>query len=134
MLNDVKFLNRLLDYDCDNIDPAVITKVTSFVNDPNFTFENVAKRGSLGAAGLVSWVNAMVLYDRVAKQIAPKRAALKQAETTLKEAQETLAIKQAALKEVTDKVAALEVSLKEAEDKKSSLKNQVLRLKFYVFI
>lgn len=67
----------------------------------------------------------MVLYNRVAKQVAPKRAALKQAETTLKQAQEDLALKQAALKEVTDKVAALERALNEAEAKKLSLKNQV---------
>jgi dynein heavy chain, axonemal len=125
VLNDVKFLSRLLDYDRDSIDPAIINKITAYTNDPNFTPDNVAKRGSQGAAGLVSWVHAMVLYDRVAKQVAPKRAALKKAESTLKIAQETLAVKQLALKEVTDKVAALEVSLNEAESKKLSLKNQV---------
>ena len=42
----------------------------------------------------------MVKYDRVARTVAPKRAALKEAETTLKDAQETLAVKQASLKEV----------------------------------
>jgi hypothetical protein len=58
--------------------------------------------------------------------VVPKEAALKEAESTLKEAKETLAIKQAELKEVTDKVAELERALKEALDKKESLKNQVL--------
>ena len=49
----------------------------------------------------------MVKYDRIAKVVAPKKAALKEAESTLKGATEALAIKQAALKEVLDKVCDL---------------------------
>lgn len=48
VLNDVKFLNKLVDYDRDNIDPNTINKVASFTNDPNFTPDIVAKKGSLG--------------------------------------------------------------------------------------
>eukprot|EP00599_Poterioochromonas_sp_BG-1_P008225 CAMPEP_0173135378 /NCGR_PEP_ID=MMETSP1105-20130129/1860_1 /TAXON_ID=2985 /ORGANISM="Ochromonas sp., Strain BG-1" /LENGTH=4194 /DNA_ID=CAMNT_0014047373 /DNA_START=78 /DNA_END=12662 /DNA_ORIENTATION=- len=125
LLNDPRFLQRLQTYDRDNMDPDVVSKAKGFTDDPEFDPEVVAKKGSVAAAGLAKWVHAMVKYDRVARLVAPKRAALKQAEATLKEAQETLALKQAALKEVMDKVAELERSLKEAEDKKIALKNQV---------
>ena len=125
LLNDPRFLNRLQTYDRDNMDPAVVASAKGFTDDPEFDPEVVAKKGSVAAAGLAKWVHAMVKYDRVARLVAPKRAALKEAETTLKEAQENLSIKQAALKEVTDKVAELERGLKEAEEKKIALKNQV---------
>jgi dynein heavy chain len=125
LLNDPRFLQRLQTYDRDNMDPEIVAKAKGFTDDPEFDPEVVAKKGSMAAAGLAKWVHAMVKYDRVARLVAPKRAALKEAETTLKDAQENLAIKQAALKEVMDKVAELERGLKEAEDKKVALKNQV---------
>ena len=126
LLNDAKFLNRLQDYDRDNMSPAVVAKAATFTEDPEFDPEVVAKKGSAAAAGLARWVHAMVKYDRVARTVAPKRAALKEAEATLKDAQETLAVKQAALKEVTDKVDELERALSAANDKKEALKSQVI--------
>jgi dynein heavy chain len=128
LLNDAKFLNRLQDYDRDNMNPIVVAKAATFTEDPEFDPDVVAKKGSAAAAGLARWVHAMVKYDRIARTVAPKRAALKEAETTLKDAQETLAIKQASLKEVTDKVAELETALKAANDKKEALKNQVMMM------
>eukprot|EP01038_Epipyxis_sp_PR26KG_P008094 gene8094-10963_t len=125
LLNDPKFLQRLQTYERDNMDPNVVAKAKTFTDDPEFDPEVVAKKGSMAAAGLAKWVHAMVKYDRVARTVAPKRAALKEAETTLKVAQDTLAVKQAALKEVMDKVAELEAALKAAEEKKEALKNQV---------
>ena len=126
LLNDPRFLTRLQTYERDNMDPAVVANAKKFTDDPDFDPEVVAKKGSAAAAGLARWVHAMVKYDGVARTVAPKRAALKEAESTLKEAQDTLAVKQAALKEVLDKVAALEAALKEAQDKKEALKNQVV--------
>jgi dynein heavy chain len=126
LLGDSQFLQRLQKYDRDNMKTDVVEVAKTFTNDPDFDPEVVAKKGSAAAAGLAKWVHAMVKYDRVARLVAPKRASLKAAEETLKEAQETLAVKQAALKEVLDKVAALEAQLKEAEDKKQALSDQVI--------
>ncbi|CAM9110379.1 unnamed protein product, partial [Ectocarpus fasciculatus] len=126
LLNDTKFLQRLQGYDRDNMDPAVVAKAKEFTDDPEFDPEVLAKKGSAAAAGLGRWVHAMVKYDRVARVVAPKRAALAEAQSTLKTAQEELAEKQAALKVVTDKVEALEVALQEAMDKKEALKAQVI--------
>ena len=125
LLNDPKLLTRLQEYDRDNMDPKVVALAKTFTDDPEFDPEVVAKKGSQAAAGLAKWVHAMVRYDRVARVVAPKRAQLAEAESTLKEAMENLAGKQAALKIVTDKVTELARGLKEAEDKKVALKNQV---------
>jgi len=125
LLNDARFLQRLQNYDRDNMDPAVVAGAKEFTDDPEFDPEVVAKKGSAAAAGLARWVHAMVKYDRVARTVAPKRAALKEAEATLKIAQADLAEKQASLKEVMDKVAELQTSLTEAEEKKDSLNKQV---------
>merc|ERR1711871_332308 len=104
---------------------SVVTQAKHFTEDPEFEPEVVAKKGSVAAAGLAKWVHAMVRYDKVARIVAPKRAQLKEAENTLKEAMDALTEKQAALKEIMDKVADLGIKLQEAEDKKAALKAQV---------
>jgi dynein heavy chain len=126
LLGDPKFLSRLQTYDRDNMSSTVVEAAKKFTEDPDFAPDVVAKKGSAAAAGIARWVHAMVKYDRVAKVVAPKKAALKEAQGELKEAKAALDIKQAALKEVMDKVAELEAQLHEAEDKKESLKNQVI--------
>ena len=70
---------------------------TSYTDDTDFDPEKV-KKGSVAAAGLCKWVHAMVVYDRVAKVVAPKRAALAEAEATLAQAMAELGQKQAMLK------------------------------------
>lgn len=71
-----------------------------YTEDAEFDPEKV-KKGSVAAAGLCKWVHAMVLYHRVAKVVAPKRAALSEAEEALAGAMEELGEKQGMLK-VTD--------------------------------
>lgn len=56
------------------------------------------KKGSVAAAGLCKWVHAMVVYNRVAKVVGPKREALAEAESTLAQAMAELGEKQAMLK------------------------------------
>ena len=68
----------------------------------------------------------MIVYDRVAKNVAPKKAALKEAQETLAAAKLALAEKEAALKDVMDKLDSLNDKLAAAEKKKSDLQNQVM--------
>ena len=65
----------------------------------------------------------MVLYDRVAKIVAPKKAALEEAERKLAVTMAALNEKKAALQKVEDDLAALEQNLSDAKDKKLSLEN-----------
>ena len=72
MMNDSKFLQSLMDYDKDNIKPAVIERIKTYVKDPAFE-PDVVRKSSKAAYGLCCWVRAMEVYDRVAKVVAPKK-------------------------------------------------------------
>jgi dynein heavy chain len=83
------------------------------------------KKASVAAAGLCKWVHAMMIYDRIARVVAPKKAALAQAEGDLAAAQQGLNEKQAQLKAVMDKLQALNDQLNGAVKKKEDLLTQV---------
>ncbi|KAF1789121.1 P-loop containing nucleoside triphosphate hydrolase [Phytophthora cactorum] len=124
LLGDTRFLQNLLEYDKDNIPVEAMDKVRPYAANPDFQAEKIRK-ASVAASGLCSWVHAMVVYDRVAKVVAPKREALKAATLALEKAQSELKIKQDALQLVLDKVARLEEDLAAAYKKKSDLEFQV---------
>ncbi|RLN55940.1 hypothetical protein BBJ29_006588 [Phytophthora kernoviae] len=124
LLGDTRFLQNLLEYDKDNISVEAMDKVRPYAANPDFQAEKIRK-ASVAASGLCSWVHAMVVYDRVAKVVAPKREALKAATMALEKAQSELKIKQDALQVVLDKVARLEEDLAAAYKKKGDLEFQV---------
>ena len=120
LLGDTKFLQRLIDYDKDNIEEKIVNKVKPFVAKPEF-MPDVVKKASVAAHGLCCWVRAMVSYDRVAKVVKPKKIALKQAEDDLEVVMKGLRLKQAELQAVEDKLDALDQELKRMEQKKEDL-------------
>ncbi|EGD75848.1 dynein heavy chain 7 [Salpingoeca rosetta] len=125
LLGDMKFLQSLKDYDKDNISPKVMKEIRDrFIPDENFVPEKVAK-ASVAAEGLCKWVRAMEAYDRVAKVVAPKKEALKQAEGELAQAMATLKEKQDNLAAIQKKLQDLKDKFKELNDKKESLEAQV---------
>lgn len=124
LLSDTRFLQNLLEYDKDNIAVEAMEKVRPYAANPDFQAEKIRK-ASVAASGLCSWVHAMVVYDRVAKVVAPKREALKAATSALESAQTALRAKQEALQVVLDKVAKLEADLAAAYKKKADLQSQV---------
>ena len=78
----------MLAYDQDNIKPEVVAKgLTLCARD--FT-PKVIKKASVAAAGMCQWVHAMITYDKVAKEVEPKRQALKKANEELAEAEKEL--------------------------------------------
>lgn len=80
MLTDMKFLDSLINFDKDNIPPRIITKLQEkiFTNE-NFDPEKV-KVASTACEGMCKWIFAMVEYDKVIRVVAPKRAALEEAQ------------------------------------------------------
>ncbi len=85
------------------VSPCCSQVKTGYTEDTDFDPEKV-KKGSVAAAGLCKWVHAMVVYNRVAKVVGPKRAALAEAESTLAQAMSDLGEKQAMLKVITKRV------------------------------
>ncbi|GBG33042.1 Dynein heavy chain 7, axonemal [Hondaea fermentalgiana] len=125
LLGDPKFLQRLKDYDKDNISEKVIAILRAkYVNNPDFEPSKI-KQASVAAFGLCKWVRAMESYDKVAKVVAPKKAKLKETEATLSETMDKLNQKKAELQTVVDDLAALETNLEEAKQKKDKLESDV---------
>lgn len=124
LLKDTKFMDRLAEYDKDNIPEKVILRVRPFVKNPEFTPAKIAM-ASKAAEGFCKWVIAMEIYDRVSKQVGPKREALAAAETKLAAASEQLAEKKAQLKEVQDLLDELNEQFDGCNKKKQDLESQV---------
>ena len=121
LLNDKDFLETLKSYDKDNIPIKVIQKIRSvYISNPLFTPEKAANASS-AAEGLCKWVCAMDKYDKVAKIVAPKQAALKEAEAAYDEVMVGLNATRADLKTILDKLEAMETELKKQNDKKANL-------------
>ncbi|KAG2454516.1 hypothetical protein HYH02_000363 [Chlamydomonas schloesseri] len=121
LLMDTTLIQRLKDYDRDNIPQRIIDKIRKeYTGDPDFTPANAAKASS-AAEGLCKWVHAMDQYDKVAKVVAPKRAALAEAEAEYASVLMGLHAKQAELKELLEKLAGLEAKLAESQARKAQL-------------
>jgi dynein heavy chain len=124
MLADPGFIKLLFDYDKDNIPPRIVSEVKKdFMDHPDFKPEIIAK-ASQAAEGLCKWCCAMITYDRIAKIVAPKKAALEKAEHELAVMLAALEAKQAALKKVEDELKSLEDQLAAAKQKKLDLESQ----------
>lgn len=65
-----------------------------------------------------------VVYDRVAKNIEPKKLKLKEAESTLNETMSKLNEKKKTLQDVLNRVANLQKTLKDTQKKKTDLEDQ----------
>jgi hypothetical protein len=90
LIGDAAFLNRVINYDKDNISEKTLMNLLPFESDPGF-HPDVIKKASVAAEGLSMWVRAIIAYARVASDIAPKRYALKQVEMELESATKELA-------------------------------------------
>ncbi|QDZ24237.1 heavy chain of dynein [Chloropicon primus] len=123
VLGDIQFINKLIDYDKDNIPEKVLKQIKKYIEDPVFTPDAVAKQSN-AAKSLCMWCRAMDTYAKIAKVVGPKREALREAETKLQTMQAALAEKQAQLKEVVDKVDGLQAQLEKSQSELKELKDQ----------
>merc|ERR1719261_376709 len=113
----------MINYDKDNMSDSIIGKVTPLYNDPMFE-PDIIKKASIAAMGICKWVRAMVIYDKVAKEVGPKRAALAKAEKSYEDALTLLAAKKAELAEVIALVDQLVADLNGAKAKMAELQRQ----------
>ncbi|CEG01942.1 Dynein heavy chain [Ostreococcus tauri] len=126
-LGDSGFLERLLHFDKDTLVDGLLTKMAKFVNNPDYQPDVIGKVSN-AAKGLCKWVHAMFSYGNVAREIAPKRLMLKQAQDQLTTKQDDLALTQASLAEVMAKVAALKENYEKSASNKASLESELADL------
>ena len=122
-LGDSNFLAKLMTFDKDKLDDTILKKVSKYTTKSDFTPEAVGKV-SYAAKGLCLWVYAMEVYGHVAKEIAPKRAKLKNAQEQLSKKQAQLAKAQEALAEVLAKVQALRDKYEASTASKEALQKE----------
>ena len=124
LLADAKvFLSSLFNFDKDNIPDKVIKAITPFMDDPAFTPAAIEK-ASKACTAVCMWSRAMYKYHFVALGVAPKRAALKEAEDELAVVMAQLKKSQGELQAVNDRLAGLEKSFDEAVEKKDGLEKK----------
>jgi dynein heavy chain len=123
LLNKSDFLQSLGTYDKDNIPEAKIKKLQKYINNPEFLPELVAKKSN-AAKSLCMWVRAMDVYARVAKNVEPKKAALKKAQDDVAAMNQALATKNKELAEVLARVKELEDKLEATLKKRDELQAQ----------
>ncbi|CAD8115295.1 unnamed protein product [Paramecium sonneborni] len=130
LLND-KLIKRIKDFRDDSIrqiPQAKINKLKAFSQNPLFQKDKVFN-ASVAAGNLSLWVRAVVeTYDALLV-VDPKRQQLLEAESKLKEAEETLRVKQEALQEVLDMLAKLEADYNKAKQEKEDLEAKVNKCK-----
>ncbi|XP_019624138.1 PREDICTED: dynein heavy chain 12, axonemal-like isoform X1 [Branchiostoma belcheri] len=125
LLGDMNFLQKLKEYDKDNIAVHIMKKIRSdYMTDPEFVPAKVAKASS-AAEGLCKWVSALDIYDRTAKVVAPKKEKLAIANKDLSETMAILNAKRKELKEVEDRLANLQKTFADMVKKKEQLEFQV---------
>ncbi|XP_052890621.1 dynein axonemal heavy chain 3-like [Anopheles moucheti] len=106
-------IDAVLNFEKDDIPLKVIQKLEErvFTNE-NFDPEKV-KAASAAAEGLCKWVIAIAKYNKVAKEIAPKKAALAEAQASYNSAMTILNAKLEQLRIVEENLADLQRKLDE---------------------
>lgn len=105
MLGDTKLLEKLKGYPRDKITDKMYKGAKVYLKDKELTVENMASKSKAGQ-GLLIWVDAILQYHEVAKNVAPLREKVK----TMEKAQAKTEAELAALNE---KLAALNKELTE---------------------
>lgn len=94
-----------------------------YTGKPEFNPEQVNSVSS-AAGALCSWVGAMEVYSRVARQVAPKREKLKKSQQTLQAKQQALAEAKGKLEEVIKKVDQLKDQYDGSVNEKNALREE----------
>lgn len=125
VLSDVRFLESLVNFDKDNIPEKVIDKIRNhYLTNVNFD-PNKIKSASTAAEGLCKWVYAICEYDKVAKNIAPKKKALAEAQATYDKAMAELNVKREQLRQIQLKLASLEDELKKRKQDYQNMQDKM---------
>ncbi|KAF5300254.1 hypothetical protein FQR65_LT09209 [Abscondita terminalis] len=125
ILGDMNFLQSLKDYDKDHIKPEIMAKIRKeYLVHKDFVPRVVAKASS-AAEGLCKWIIAMDMYDKVAKEVAPKKAKLEEAEKKYGATMTILVEKKLQVARLEEKLANLNAMLLDATEKKENLQDRV---------
>ena len=133
MMNDANFLLKLKTYPKDGITDKQIGKVVKILkkktSDPKqkLTLENL-QRISRASAGLLQWVLAIVNYNRVAKNVEPRRLKLRAMEKAKVKAEEDLLVIQSELQQLQTEITTLRKTYTDKSEELRELEDKALQM------
>jgi dynein heavy chain len=119
-LTRTDFLKALKEYPRDEITPAMIKKLQPYYDDVELSPERLGDV-SKSAQSLMVWVRAMVEYNHVSLDVAPKREKVEKMTTLLNAAMGKLKLKQQQLDEIQGKFTLLKARYQKTLDDQKSL-------------
>lgn len=132
-LSDRSVLNRILNFDPDQITPNIRKECLKIVKNKSSSFEQEnIRRASVAAAPLAAWVKAILRYSVVLEKIWPLTNELNKAEKALEESRKKLETNKNELNLIDEKVNKLKQKFQqktqEAEELKTKYKETELVL------
>jgi hypothetical protein len=126
-LGEADFLKQIKGFDKDAVAPATLKRLKRYTELPGFDADTV-RRSSGAAAALCAWCRAVDLYCEVAREVGPKRLALRAAETALADRQAALVRAREQLADAVSAVAALNEQHAASAAHKAALQAEAERL------
>jgi dynein heavy chain len=126
IMGESSFIESLINFPKESINPEQIELLQPYLDMPDFNFES-GKKASGNVAGLCSWVRSMSVYFVVARDIAPKIAALQVAESKMKSANSKLQKAREELQFKADKVATMRLEFDAAMAEKQNIEDEADR-------
>ena len=124
ILSDPRLLKSLIAFDKDDVPAATIKKIRTYLAMPDFELSKL-KAVSSACHSIAQWIYAIEQYDRVIKQIQPKREALAKAKDEYGVMERGLQAKQEELHKVEDKMNGLNDTLRKMEEARNELEGRM---------
>jgi dynein heavy chain len=128
MMNQpAKFIERLQNFDKNDIPPQVINDLEPILSQPYFNKKTMMGK-SEAAANLCNFIVNVVRYNKIWRQVEPLMQSADEAEKLANEKLEELRIVQEKVAEIVAKVNELKANLQAAEDKKAFVVGEAEKL------
>ena len=120
VLMDIGFLDRLNNYDKENVPESLLKKLRVYTRKPEFEPEYVGQK-NLACKSICLWARAIDNFSIVNKEVGPKKQRMEEMSKKLKAANKELEQKQSELAEVKAKVEKMQRECDETMQKKEEL-------------
>ncbi|XP_055624142.1 dynein beta chain, ciliary-like isoform X3 [Toxorhynchites rutilus septentrionalis] len=132
MMNKVDvFLNDLIYYDKEHIQPDVIKALQEYLKDPDFDPEKIRSK-SAAAAGLCAWVINIHKFYQVYQVVEPKQRALNEAQAELKAAQDKLMDLTNMINELEERLGVIQAEFNDALAEKQKCQDEADKTAFTI--
>jgi dynein heavy chain len=125
-LTDSTFVNKIMDYEKDNISPNTLKAIEKYTKEENFRPDYVSKK-SVAAGQLCAWVCAIEDYAKCLKIVNPKREAMAKAQAIVAKLEENMQQLLAEFERVQKRLGELnaiaDIKNKEVEQLRADLMN-----------